>query len=199
MTQNAVAAQPLTIPATGLEHRNGDTVLRVFPHPQAGYLIQGRRNGAIATDLCSQHNTDWDALQAWKRLVAEHTAPGPTPAAPAVKLAAVAKGAQTKVTDPQHTALAVAAFCGRVERGGHEGQASVKTLTALAKRGHLDLTYQQGRRDARRVVTGGTITGPGRTRLAQLTAADRELAEYAARLAANLAFDAQPTTAPVAA
>jgi hypothetical protein len=75
---------------------------------------------------------------------------------------------------------------GRVGRGGKPGQASVKTLTALARRGYLDLTYQNGRRDACKVVTGGTLAGPGRTRLAQLTAAEREAAEFAARLAVAL-------------
>lgn len=193
MTQTTTA-QLLAIPAAGLEHRNGDVVLTVHPHPQVGFLIRGRRNGAHAPELCSRHDFEYDAIRAWKRLVAEHT---PAQAeTPTVRLAPVATGTATKVSDPQHTALAVAAFCGSVQRGGHEGQASVKTLTAMAKRGYLQLTYETGRRDARKVVTGGTITGPGRTRLAELTAADRKAAEYAARLAANLAINV-PT--PVAA
>jgi hypothetical protein len=190
MTQTTT--QLLAIPATGLEHHNGDVVLTVHPHPQAGFLIRGRRNGAHAPELCSRHDFEYDAIRAWKRLVAEHT---PAQAeTPAVRLAPVAKGTTTKVTDPQHTALVVAEMTGRVERGGKTGQVSVRVLTALAKRGYLELVYQV-RTDARKVPIAGRITGPGRIRLAELTAADRETAEYAARLAANLTFD-QPATSP---
>ncbi|GAA0719282.1 hypothetical protein Drose_05615 [Dactylosporangium roseum] len=193
MTHTATA--PLTIPAEGLVHTNGDVVLAVRPHPVAGFRIEARRNDFIAPELCSTHTFEVDARRVWAALLEQYPAspaPEPTPAAPAIpaqRLAPVAKGRQTKVSDPGHTALAVAEMYGRVERGGKAGQASVKVLTALAKRGYLALTYQTGRRDARRVVTGGTITGPGRTRLNQLTAAEREVAEHAARLATALTIN----------
>lgn len=188
-------AQPLTIPAAGLRVELGTVVVTAMYVSGVGYKVMARRDGAgIASQL---HTFETDALAAVATLIAEHTPAAVEP--PPVKLTPVAKGTQTKVTDPQHTALAVASVAGRVERGGKVGQASVGTLTALAKRDLLALTYEQGRADARKVVTGGVITSPGRTRLAQLTAADRELAEYTARLAANLAFDVQPAKTTVAA
>lgn len=196
MTHTTTTAQPLTIPAAGLRTELADgTVVTATYVNGAGYKVMARRNGnLVASQL---HTFETAALRAVEALIAEHTpAQAETPTA---RLAPVAKGTATKVTDPQHTALAVAALCGSVQRGGHEGQASVKTLTAMAKRGYLQLTYETGRRDARKVVTGGTITGAGRTRLAELTAADRETAEYAARLQAALTFDQPANTAPVAA
>lgn len=188
MTNTTTAAKVYAIPAQGLRHEAGDLVLTVTPTPQAGYRIHARRNGATDPALCSGHTFEVNALRVWNALVAEH-APAPiepTPAAPVAKLAPVAKGTATKVSDPQHTALVVAEINGRVERGGKVGQASVKVLTALAKRGYLTLAYEQGRRDARRVVTGGVITPAGCIRLAQLTDAEREAAEHAARLATAL-------------
>jgi hypothetical protein len=194
MTQTTTA-QPLTIPATGLVHTAGDVTIRAYYVNAAGYKVEARRDGQlIASQL---HTFETDALQAVAALIAEHTPAAAEPTT--VKLAPVAKGTATKVSDPQHTALGVAAINGRVERGGKPGQYSVKVLTALAKRGLLDLTYQTGRRDARKVVTGGTLTGAGRIRLAQLTADERDAAEQAARLAAALTFDAQPATTPIAA
>jgi hypothetical protein len=186
MTQTTTTAQPPTIPAAGLEHRSGNLVATVTPHPQAGYRIQVRIAGVFNAELSSGHVYEYDALRAWNTLVAQY----PAPVEPAPALAPAAKGTQTAVSDPGHTALVVAAMNGRVERGGKEGQVGVKTLTAMAKRGYLQLTYETGRRDARKVVTGGTLTGPGRIRLAQLTCAEREAAEFAARLAATL----NPTT-----
>jgi hypothetical protein len=195
MTQTTTTAPITTIPAAGLVHTAGDVEIRAMYVNGAGYKIMARRDGdLIASQL---HTFETEALAAIGNLIAEHT-PARAESTP-VRLAPAAKGTATKVSDPQHTALAVAAFCGSVQRGGHEGQASVKTLTAMARRGYLQLTYQTGRRDARKVVTGGTITGPGRTRLAELTAADRELAAYTARLQAALTFDQPTNTAPVAA
>jgi hypothetical protein len=195
MTQATTSASITTIPAAGLVDTAGNVVITALYVSGAGYKVMARRGGNLIASHLRTFETD--ALRLIEELKAEH-APATAEPAP-VRLAPAAKGTQTEVTDPQHTALAVASVAGRVERGGKVGQASVRTLTALAKRGLLTLTYEQGRPDARKVVTGGVITSPGRTRLAQLTAADRGLAEYTARLAANLAFDAQPAKTPVAA
>lgn len=197
MTRTATIA--CTLPAEGLRHEAGALVATVAPHPQAGYRLQVRIAGVFSAELSSGHVFESQARAAWNALVAQYPA-APEPAAPTNPLGAVAKGTATTVSDPQHTALVVAEMVGRVERGGHVGQASVKTLTALAKRGYLQLTYETGRRDARKVVTGGTLTGPGRIRLAQLTAAEREAAEFAARLAVALNVTAPAASpAPVAA
>jgi hypothetical protein len=191
MTQETPTAPARFIPATGLTATVNGTTVQAFWVNGAGWKVQTRRDGATITSQLHQH--EHQAVAAFNTLVAE-SVPAPVEPAP-VRLTPVAKGTQTKVTDPQHTALAVASVVGRVERGGKVGQASVRTLTALAKRGLLTLTYEQDRPDARKVVTGGVITSPGRTRLAQLTAADRELAEYAARRAANLAINVPATVA----
>lgn len=169
---------PLTIPATGLIHNAGDVIITVLPTAQCGYQLQVRVAGAFHHG--EHHVFETHALTAWAALVAKYPAP------PVQRLAPAAKGTATKVSDPQHTALVVAAMVGRVERGGQVGQASVKTLAALARRGYLALTYETGRRDARKVVTGGVLTGPGRIRLGQLTSTEREAAEFTARLALAL-------------
>jgi hypothetical protein len=57
-------------------HEAGDVRLTLQSTPQAGYLIQGRRNGVIARDLCSQHRTETAALYAWAELVTAHQAAG---------------------------------------------------------------------------------------------------------------------------
>ncbi|GGM52452.1 hypothetical protein ACFFX1_55565 [Dactylosporangium sucinum] len=188
MTNTTTA--PLSIPAEGLRHEAGDLVATVIPTPQAGYRIQVRVGGDFNADLSSGHTFEVQALRAWAALIAQFPAApvDPAPAASAVRLGPAAKGTQTKVSDPGHTALAVAELTGSVARGGHAGQASIKVLTALAKRGYLQLTYQAGRRDARKVVTGGVLTNAGRIRLAQLTTDEREAAEHAARLATALSI-----------
>ncbi|GAA2347446.1 hypothetical protein [Dactylosporangium salmoneum] len=195
MTQTTTAAKIYEIPAEGLTAQVGDVTVKAFWVNGAGFKVEARRGrDLIASSL---HTFDTHAIPVYEALVAEHTPapvePAPAaeviPAAPVVRLAAAAKGTATKVTDPQHTALVIALMNGRVERGGKEGQFNVRVLTALAKRGYLDLTYQAGRRDARKVVTGGTITPAGRTRLDQLTAAERQAAERAARLATALTIN----------
>lgn len=175
MTQNVVADQGLTIPAEGLTHTAGDVKLRVMPTAQCGYQIQGRRNGVHAPELSSTHTFETQALTAWADLIAQH------PAQDAPKLAPAAKGTQTQVSDPGHTALAVAELNGFIARGGQPGQASVTLINSLAKRGYLKRTTEM--QGLRQVVTGATITHAGRIRLGQLTAEDREAARIAAAVA----------------
>lgn len=81
-------------------------------------------------------------------------------------------GAQlADTTDPQHRALATAAVLGRVERGGRDGQESVKTLKALARHGFIKLIMRPGKRYD---VAYGVITTKGERELARLDAlADR--------------------------
>lgn len=180
MTQTT---QPLTIPAEGLRHEARDVVITAIPTAQAGYRIQVRVGGVFNAELSSGHVFETNALTEWHRLVAQHPAATITTAP---TLAPAAKGVQTKVSDPGHTALVIAEMNGLVERGGKPGQYSVRVLTALAKRRYLTLTYETGRRDARKVVIGGTISASGRVRLGQLTAAERAAADFDARLAAAL-------------
>lgn len=184
--EQIAATQIRSIPAEGLVHLAGDVEIRALQTPQAGCLVQVRINGTIARDQCSAHNLQSAAIAEYNRLVALH----PAEVAPVVRLQPAAKGTQTKVSDPAHTLLAVAALNGSVERGGQPGQGTVTQLTSLAKRGYLTLTYQTGRHDLRKVVVGATITRAGRIRLAELTEADREAAERAAAIAHVLAYTA---------
>jgi hypothetical protein len=78
-------------------------------------------------------------------------------------------GSAGQVTDPQHQALAFAAEHGRVLRGGKPGQAPVKTLTALARRGLLTLTPFSGYRRSNWAF--GQLTAAGTRELARLDAA----------------------------
>jgi hypothetical protein len=78
-----------------------------------------------------------------------------------------------KVSDPQHRALATAAVCGAVRRGGRDGEESVRTLMALARKGLLELHYEPGR-GRRRVVEYGTLTPAGARELARLDRAQAE-------------------------
>jgi hypothetical protein len=105
MTQTTTA-QPLTIPATGLVHTAGDVTIRAYYVNAAGYKVEARRDGQlIASQL---HTFETDALQAVAALIAEHTPAAAEPTT--VKLAPVAKGTATKVSDPQHTALGAGAY-----------------------------------------------------------------------------------------
>lgn len=72
------------------------------------------------------------------------------------------------VSDPQHFALHIAAVHGRVNRGGREGQAPVRVLTALARKGFLRLTAHPGPRTSNWAY--GEITEAGRRELARLDA-----------------------------
>ncbi|GAA1550609.1 hypothetical protein GCM10009827_084100 [Dactylosporangium maewongense] len=56
------------------EHIAGDVTIRIFQTAQAGILVQGRRNGQHAPDLCSRHDFDSDALRRYAELVAAHPA-----------------------------------------------------------------------------------------------------------------------------
>ncbi len=97
-------------------------------------------------------------------------------AAPTVKLAPAAKGTAVKVTDPGMQALDYAiAAGGFIRRGGHEGEAPLPVLNALAKRGHVELVIElHGRR---KVTVGARITRAGR--IAHLRANGGHLATYA--------------------
>lgn len=167
-----------TIPADGLTAVIGDVEIHAFQTPQAGCLVQVRIDGRIVRDLCSGHNLQSQAIAAYRALVERFEAE----AAP-TKLQPAASGTQTKVSDPGHTVLAVAALNGIVHRGGQPGEATVIQLKALAKRGYLTLVHETGRDDLRKVVIGGRITRAGRIRLAELTADERESAATAAKLA----------------
>jgi hypothetical protein len=84
------------------------------------------------------------------------------------------------ISDPQHFALHIAAVNGRICRGGRDGQAPVRVLTALARKGYLNLTAHPGAR--RSNWTYGQITDAGRRELARL---DAQHAEQVRRQAAR--------------
>lgn len=85
----------------------------------------------------------------------------------------------------EHRALAVAAEQGRVLRGGKPEQAPVRVLTALARRGYLQLVAHPGTR--RSNWSHGVITPAGRRELARLDAEQAEQVEQESRLARALA------------
>ena len=185
MTTTTAIAKLGSIPAEGYRATVGNVEIRSHFVNGAGWTIQIRRNGAF--ESAQMHAHEHLAVDAINILIAELEAPAeaeqPTEAPAPVKLPVAAKGTQTKVSDPGHTALAVAKLVGHIERGGKPGQAPIGVLNALAKRGHLHLTYQTGRSDLRRVVTGGELTRAGEIALDRLTDAERQEAEKAARLA----------------
>ncbi len=192
-TTSTATAKARFIPAAGLRAQVGAVEIVAFWVNGAGWKVQ-TQVGYHAT-YSNLHQHEHQALAEYHALIEQHEAEqtteveGPTPAtvetAPVVKLPTPAKGTTTKVTDPGHTVLAICSLNdeGRIERGGQPGQADVRLLTSLAKRHLVKLTYQEGRSDARKVVTGAVITNGGRNALAQLTAAEREAADMAARLA----------------
>jgi hypothetical protein len=76
-------------------------------------------------------------------------------------------GAQlANVSNAQHRALATAAVLGRVERGGAEGQESVKTLRALNRKGFLRLVMKPGTRKSN--IDYGVLTPAGERELERL-------------------------------
>jgi len=58
------------VPNEGLAHVAGAVVIQVFRTPQAGILIQARRDGRIVPQWCSQHDLDSAAMRRYDELVA---------------------------------------------------------------------------------------------------------------------------------
>ncbi|MGI5179526.1 hypothetical protein ACQEVZ_24665 [Dactylosporangium sp. CA-152071] len=56
------------------EHTAGPVSIRIFQTAQAGILVQGRRNGQHAPDLCSRHDFEGHALRRYAELVAAYPA-----------------------------------------------------------------------------------------------------------------------------
>lgn len=170
------AAAPLA-PSEIRTHLVGDREISVMHVGAGGCTVQVRDAGRTTSSKWFQFESQ--AVRHYAELVEANPIVAPAPA----KLQPAASGTQTKVSDPGHTVLAVAALNGIVYRGGQPGEATVAQLKALVKRGYLDLTYETGRNDLRKVVVGGRITRVGMVRLAELTADEREAAEAAAKLA----------------
>ena len=63
------------IPAEGLIYTTGDLSIQITQTPQAGILIQTRRNGQIVPHLCAQHDFTHTALRDFSELVARTPAP----------------------------------------------------------------------------------------------------------------------------
>ncbi len=161
MTNHAAPAAD-TFP---IRHDAGPVAIVIHAHPNGVYSvhIHSTATGAEHNHLRRTWDT-WDAARAMANNAYRHFANGggvDIPAAPAVKLAPPAQSTATKVTDPGLAALdhAIAAG-GHIARGGHEGQASVTLLQALAKRRHVDLVVEMHGR--RKVITGARITRAGR-------------------------------------
>jgi hypothetical protein len=71
MTITATAASSTGIlPNEGLVHTAGEVVIRVFHTPQAGILVQARRDGHMVPQWCSRHDFDSAALRRYAELVA---------------------------------------------------------------------------------------------------------------------------------
>lgn len=88
-----------------------------------------------------------------------------TPAKPTVRLFPAAKGTQTKISDSQRRLLVATARNGGYvhrKRDGF-GDATVTQLTALARRGYIDLDVRMDGR--RKVIVGGDMTSAGYTAL----------------------------------
>lgn len=203
MTQTSTTATRIyTIPNNGLVTVIGDTTVETRPHSHAGFLVQVRRGARFDAELSSRHNFEDDAIRAYQAVIAkveaeqaaEVEAPvAPIVTAPVVKLPTAAKGTQTRVSDPGHTVLALAANAtdGTVRRGGKPGQATVKQINALASRGYLILVHDEtGRYGARKYVIGGRITASGQHKLAELTAAETAAARLDAAIAGTYAYAA---------
>ena len=149
---------------------------------------------------CASKPTEAEA-RAFARQVAEHysqprtATPAPIAQAPAVSpLAALAALGTRRQIRPTHAgaqladttiagwiALAIADRNGRVERGGKAGQAQVKTLTALARKGFLTLTAKPGTRATNWAY--GEITPAGRRELERIRTQRATAAQLADALA----------------
>ncbi len=171
MTQSAAPAQQI-------RHQAGAYILTCNPQPNGHYSVhvEHASTGAEIDGLRTTWPTYEQAI-ACMRNAYRHFATGGTIAdgacggvilirpkaetpATDVKLAPAAKGTATKISDPGLEAIDTALLAGGwIGRGGHEGQAPIGVLQALAKRGRLTLTTRMDGR--RKVVTGGTVTRPG--------------------------------------
>jgi len=74
----AEAIEPAADPAAPLaqgevrEHIAGPVAIRIFQTPQAGVMVQGRRNRLIDPALCFRHDSEDVALRRYADLVAAH-------------------------------------------------------------------------------------------------------------------------------
>lgn len=192
MTTTTAAAEALRfIPAAGITAAVAETTVQAFWVNGAGWKVQVRKDGLTVHSTLVRH--EHEAVAEFNALVAKAEAEQPAEAPAPVKLPAASKGKATKVSDPGHTVLAIAASAtdGIVRRGGKPGEATVKQINALAKRGYLALVHDEtGRYGARRYVIGGRITASGQRRLAELTKADADAAQQADAIATVYSFAA---------
>lgn len=176
-TTTAQATQILDIPAEGLTHTAGPVIVRCFQTPQAGILVQVRRDGVISPADCTQHRLTSTAIREYERVVAEHPA---EVAAPAVKLAPAARGTQTHMT-PAEAGLILAvltAGTAHIGRGRGDHKASIDSLKAMARRGFVQLAGPPFRPTGARITSWGALTAvrhdeqraAARQRTARLTA-----------------------------
>ncbi|MGI5247543.1 hypothetical protein [Dactylosporangium sp. CA-139066] len=186
MTQTSTAAPIATIPAAGLVQVAGDVEIRAFYVNGAGYKVQARRNGQlIASQL---HTFETHAIAAIEALIAEHTAPEPTPAAPAIptqRLAPAAKGTQTFMSPAEVIVIGEALeTTGHIRRGRGHAAADLRSLQAMARRGFVTLTGHPFRPD------GAEVNDWGRRAYKEAVAAQQEQHDRAERLAAIVAITA---------
>lgn len=198
MTQTT-ATRIYTIPNTGLATTVGDVTIEVRPHSHAGYLVQARRNGTHAPDLCSRRTFETDAIRAYQAVIAkveaeQATAEVEAPAGQPAKVEAIPGNVGTlqRVSDPSHTVLALAATAHDeiVRQGGGLGYATRPQIRGLARKGYLTEIYEKDRSDARKVIEAGRITAKGLARLAELTKADAERARLDAAIAGTYSYAA---------
>lgn len=84
-----------------------------------------------------------------------------TPAKPTIRLFSAAKGTQIKISESQRRLLTAAVRSGGYIRRKRDscGEATVTQLTALARRGYIDLDIVVNGR--RKIIVGGEITSAG--------------------------------------
>lgn len=102
-------------------------------------------------------------------------------------------GLARPTSEAEHRALAVAAEAGRVLRGGRAGQAPVRTLVSLSRRGLLTLDAAPGSR--RSNWSHGVLTEAGRWELARLDAEQERRRDFETARDRALSFTTAATAA----
>ncbi|MER7280545.1 hypothetical protein ABT369_39510 [Dactylosporangium sp. NPDC000244] len=180
MTQTTTAPARY-IPATGLTETVNGTTVQAFWVNGAGWKVQARRDGLTVISQLHQH--DHQAVAAYNALVAEHTAP--VEPAPAVRLAAPAKGTATRMTPAEVVVIGQALdSTGHIRRGRGAAGADLSMLLAMAKRGFITLDGPRFR------PTGGEVTDFGKRLYKEAVAAaeaEQQRADHINRILAIVA------------
>lgn len=159
-----------------LDCRVGDQTVRLFcARLGYAYHVSLHKPGPIAgyggsDELLKSFQNEAEARAYARNLVVglreiDNLVGGETPAKPTIRLFSAAKGTQTKISESQKRILTAAVRSGGYIRRKRDscGEATVTQLTALARRGYIDLDVRMDGR--RKIVVGGDITPAGYTAL----------------------------------